>query len=52
MIVPVGTTSLRTMESLYWLGRKTILDPDILPEELVVHQWDAYATATSDGKVE
>jgi S-adenosylmethionine:tRNA ribosyltransferase-isomerase len=41
-IIPVGTTSLRTIESLYWLGLKTILYPAIPPEELVVHQWDAY----------
>jgi S-adenosylmethionine:tRNA ribosyltransferase-isomerase len=42
-IVPVGTTSLRTIESLYWLGVKTIRDPAILPEDLVVYQWDAFA---------
>lgn len=41
-IIPVGTTSLRTIESLYWLGVKTIRDPAIPPEDLVVHQWDAY----------
>jgi S-adenosylmethionine:tRNA ribosyltransferase-isomerase len=44
-IIPVGTTSLRTIESLYWLGVKTIRDPDILPEYLVVHQWDAFERA-------
>lgn len=42
LIVPVGTTSLRTIESLYWLGIKTIQNPAILPEDLVVYQWDAY----------
>lgn len=42
-IIPVGTTSLRTIESLYWLGVKTILHPGIAPEDLVVPQWDAYA---------
>jgi S-adenosylmethionine:tRNA ribosyltransferase-isomerase len=42
LIVPVGTTSLRTIESLYWLGIKTIRNPGISPGELVVHQWDAY----------
>jgi S-adenosylmethionine:tRNA ribosyltransferase-isomerase len=42
LIIPVGTTSLRTIESLYWLGIKTIRDPAISPEDLVVHQWDAY----------
>lgn len=41
-VIPVGTTSARTIESLYWLGVRTILDPSITPDELVVHQWDAY----------
>jgi S-adenosylmethionine:tRNA ribosyltransferase-isomerase len=41
-IIPVGTTSLRTIESVYWLGVHTILNPDIIPEKLIVHQWDAY----------
>ncbi len=41
-IIPVGTTSLRTIESLYWLGLKTILNPDIALENLIVFQWDAY----------
>jgi S-adenosylmethionine:tRNA ribosyltransferase-isomerase len=42
MITAVGTTSLRTLESLYWLGVKTIIQPDITPEELELEQWDAY----------
>ncbi len=41
-IVAVGTTSLRTIESLYWLGAKIILQPDIKKDELVIQQWDAY----------
>lgn len=41
-ITVVGTTSLRTVESLYWLGAKTILTPAITPADLVVHQWDPY----------
>ncbi|HWK02851.1 MAG TPA: S-adenosylmethionine:tRNA ribosyltransferase-isomerase [Puia sp.] len=41
-IIPVGTTSARTIESLYWLGVKTFRDPAILPEDLSVQQWDAY----------
>jgi len=41
-IIAVGTTSLRTIESLYWLGLKTILfSPENL-ENLFVSQWDAY----------
>lgn len=33
-VIAVGTTSARTLESLYWLG--------IGGDELVVRQWDAY----------
>ena len=38
----VGTTSLRTIESLYWLGVKAHLNSTIKLEELIVNQWDPY----------
>lgn len=41
-IIAVGTTSLRTIESLYWMGVKTILNPAIALESLPVQQWDVY----------
>ncbi|MGN6418934.1 MAG: S-adenosylmethionine:tRNA ribosyltransferase-isomerase [Pseudobacter sp.] len=41
-ITAVGTTSLRTIESLYWLGCKVAGNPSITLEELTVKQWDAY----------
>jgi S-adenosylmethionine:tRNA ribosyltransferase-isomerase len=41
-IIPVGTTSMRTIESLYWLGVKIILNPSIALSELQVYQWDPY----------
>jgi S-adenosylmethionine:tRNA ribosyltransferase-isomerase len=42
-IVAVGTTSLRTIESLYWLGVKILLDGGKIDKEsAVVNQWDAY----------
>jgi S-adenosylmethionine:tRNA ribosyltransferase-isomerase len=41
-IIPVGTTSLRTVESLYWLGVKTKLDPSIDPDSLHITQWEPY----------
>jgi S-adenosylmethionine:tRNA ribosyltransferase-isomerase len=47
-IIPVGTTSARTIESLYWLGMKTMLDPALSPDDLVVHQWDAYEIKGAD----
>jgi S-adenosylmethionine:tRNA ribosyltransferase-isomerase len=41
-VIAVGTTAARTLESLYWLGVKTVIDPDIDIADLVIHQWDAY----------
>jgi S-adenosylmethionine:tRNA ribosyltransferase-isomerase len=38
----VGTTSIRTIESLYWMGFKTILNPNIEFEDLQIKQWDVY----------
>jgi len=40
-IIAVGTTSLRTIESLYWLGVKIKLGIDIEPS-LFLGQWEAY----------
>ena len=41
-IIAVGTTSLRTLESLYWMGVKTILFPGITVDQLPIQQWDVY----------
>ena len=41
-IIAVGTTSIRTIESLYWMGIKAIKNPACNLEELVIHQWDVY----------
>jgi len=41
-IVAVGTTSLRTIESLYWMGLKANQNMDASIQELEVKQWDAY----------
>jgi S-adenosylmethionine:tRNA ribosyltransferase-isomerase len=38
-IVPVGTTSMRTLESLYWYGVKLLIDPN---QEFVIDQHDPY----------
>lgn len=46
-ITAVGTTSLRTLESLYWLGAKSILYPHLATNELIVQQWDAYELPVS-----
>ena len=39
-VIAVGTTSLRTMESLYWLGVKALLDPS--SSQLTISQWEVY----------
>jgi S-adenosylmethionine:tRNA ribosyltransferase-isomerase len=41
-IVAVGTTATRTIESLYWLGAKTVINSELNIEDLTIHQWDAY----------
>jgi S-adenosylmethionine:tRNA ribosyltransferase-isomerase len=41
-IIAVGTTSLRTLESLYWLAIKIKQHPEIDANELNLLQWDAY----------
>ena len=41
-VITVGTTSLRTVESLYWIGVKTMLNKQILSEDLQLTQWEAY----------
>ncbi|MFM7636675.1 MAG: S-adenosylmethionine:tRNA ribosyltransferase-isomerase [Crocinitomicaceae bacterium] len=40
--VCVGTTSLRTLESLYWMGVKVLSNSNISLEEIKISQWDAY----------
>ena len=41
-IIAVGTTSVRTLESLYYMGRTLVNNPDATSEELVVTQWTPY----------
>jgi S-adenosylmethionine:tRNA ribosyltransferase-isomerase len=41
-IVAVGTTSLRTIESLYWMGVKLLTRPDVTIDEISIQQWDPY----------
>ena len=47
--VAVGTTSLRTLESLYWYGVKLINDPSLAFE---IAQFDPYRLATKISKSE
>lgn len=41
-LIVVGTTSMRTVESLYYIGKKLKNHPDISMDALAVEQWEAY----------
>lgn len=50
-IIATGTTSLRTLESIYWFALKLLRDPNtILHNELLSDQWDPYKSA-QNGKL-
>jgi len=38
----VGTTSVRTIESLYWMGIKSMHKPMVAIEDIEIQQWDVY----------
>ena len=40
--IAVGTTSVRTLESLYYMGCKVLRNSDIQEHELHVNQWEPY----------
>ena len=42
--IAVGTTSVRTLESLYYMGAQLIARPDLSEEQLHVTQWEPYET--------
>ncbi len=44
-LIAVGTTSLRTIETLYWMGVKAKLNPGYNIDELEIKQWDVYEPA-------
>ena len=41
-IVAVGTTSLRTLESLYWIGNKLVNGENVDFHSIAVTQWEPY----------
>ena len=43
--IAVGTTSVRTLESLYHIGVTLLKNSDATEEELHVRQWQPYETA-------
>ncbi len=42
IITPVGTTSTRTIESLYWFGNNLLNNPEAIVNRFTVSQWQPY----------
>lgn len=40
--IAVGTTSVRTLESLYYIGCRLYDNPSLTEEQLVIEQWEPY----------
>ena len=47
--IAVGTTSVRTLESLYYMGLKVMRKPDMQESELHVMQWEPYEEQENRG---
>ena len=41
-VVAVGTTSVRTLESLYYIGCRLVKNPALTQEEMSIEQWEPY----------
>ena len=48
-VIAVGTTSLRTIETLYWLGVKTFLNPESDKPDLT--QWEVYSPSLLNSNI-
>jgi S-adenosylmethionine:tRNA ribosyltransferase-isomerase len=47
-LIAVGTTSLRTLETLFWMGVKAIHQPKAHLKTLEIQQWDPYEIPADD----
>ena len=47
----VGTTSVRTLESLYYIGLRIIQNPDVSPNDLHIRQWEPYESEEQQSTV-
>ncbi len=50
-VIAVGTTSVRTLESLYYIGSILRTNPDATEEELSIRQWQPYQEEKAGEKV-
>lgn len=46
--IAVGTTSVRTLESLYYMGLKVMQQPELAEDQLHVAQWEPYSQSETD----
>jgi S-adenosylmethionine:tRNA ribosyltransferase-isomerase len=51
LVIAVGTTSLRTLESIYWMGIKAHLQPGGDEEYLTIKQWEVYEAPLMEQKL-
>ncbi len=42
MVIPVGTTSVRTVESVYWYGLRAMQEQGLIAPHFSVDQWEPY----------
>ncbi len=47
-VIAVGTTSLRTIESMYWIGVKLTLNPQLAATDVYITQWEPYEFVNND----
>ncbi len=48
--IAVGTTSVRTLESLYYIGKQIINNPEINQNDIHVDQWEPYLQSDSSNE--
>ena len=49
--IAVGTTSVRTLESLYYMGLKVMQNPSLSEDQLHVTQWEPYEIVNSEKRI-
>jgi S-adenosylmethionine:tRNA ribosyltransferase-isomerase len=42
-IIAVGTTAIRSLESIYWWGVKLLEEPEMFDSNFYIQQWDPYS---------
>ena len=47
--IAVGTTSVRTLESLYYMGCRLARNPDLSESQLHIDQWEPYEDGVGEG---